>query len=300
VTANPFHARPICGRLPEPGEYGSYATPSMVARACALVQTGEIYDLDVGRWPGAGEELGPPFEVASYTTPQSLRLDDRFGAYTDHDPPQGFLDEVVMGSAHVGTHVDALSHVTVGRDDSWYGGYSANDHLGTNGPRRADSTAIPPMVTRGILMDVAGRRGGRRLPSGYVVEVEDLERCLAEAQLTLEHGDVALVRTGWIHADRGPDARTEPGLSVAAARWLVGRGVVAIGSDNAAVEPLPSPDPAEPMPVHVVVLSAGVYLIEQLYLDAVAEQERREFLFICSSPKTRGTSGSHARPLAVL
>jgi kynurenine formamidase len=85
--------------------------------------------------------------------------------------------------------------------------------------------------------------------------------------------------------------------------WLADRGVVVIGADNEGVEHLTfTPDDLKnPIPVHIEMLvERGVYLLEMVYLEELAKEKTYEFLFLCLSPKTRGTTGAFVRPVAVL
>ena len=71
----------------------------------------------------------------------------------------GYMSEVVSGSMHSGAHIDALAHMTLGAEARWYGGSTADQHLGDFGPTRGDGSKLPSIVTRGVLLDVAGFRG---------------------------------------------------------------------------------------------------------------------------------------------
>src|SRR5260221_11155338 len=109
------------------------------------------------------------------------------------------------------------------------------------------------MITRGVLLDVAGLDGGPHLNPGRVVTPDDLARAADAAGVTVGTGDIVLIRTGWGQFFRTNNARYlegEPGIDVPAARWLTQRDVVAIGSDNMAVRGVPDPHPGKGVPVH--------------------------------------------------
>ena len=112
------------------------------------------------------------------------------------------------------------------------------------------------------------------LDPGRAVSPDELQRAADAAGVAVEAGDIVLIRTGWgrfFGVDNARYVAGEPGIDVAAARWLTSRDVVAIGCDNMAVEVLPNPDRSLMMPVHQHVLAeAGVYLIENLALDEIA------------------------------
>jgi kynurenine formamidase len=113
-----------------------------------------------------------------------------------------------------------------------------------------------------------------------------------------------VIRTGWgryFGLDNARYLQGEPGIDLPAARWLIERGVVAIGCDNMAVEVLPNPDHGIAMPVHQYALAeAGVYLIENLALDELARDGYASFCFILLAIKFRGATGSPVRPIALV
>ena len=162
----------------------------------------------------------------------------------------------------------------------------------------------PPMITRGVLLDVAGCDGGQHLDPGRVVTPDDLARAEESAGVVLEPGDVVLIRTGWgryFNRDNTRYLQGEPGIDLPAARWLIERGAAAIGCDNMAVEVLPNPNHGIAMPVHQYALAeAGVYLIENLALDELAHDRRGSFCFILLAIKFRGATGSPVRPIALV
>jgi kynurenine formamidase len=160
------------------------------------------------------------------------------------------------------------------------------------------------MIARGVLLDVAGLDGGQFLNPGRAVSPEDLQRAADNAGVSIEAGDIVLIRTGWgrfFGTDNARYLEGEPGIDVAAARWLTSRDVVAIGCDNMAVEVLPNPDRSLMMPVHQHVLAeAGVYLIENLALDEIARERLTSFCCILLATKYKGATGCPVRPVALV
>jgi kynurenine formamidase len=300
-----FQSRPIEGRSPDQAELGPAGAPDprKTLAALRIPQLGRIYDLDTGRWPGMTLfPSAPPFQVLTYRTPAGLRASNEFAAYTDSALHFGWIDEVVFGSVHSGTHVDALSHVTIGEDDHWFGGYDARTYLGDRGPTRADGSSIPPLITRGVLVDAARHAGVDVLPAGHRITEVDLIAALASQRVKIEPGDAVLVHTGFMRVWQTKDASETygAGLSLDAARWLADAGVVAVGADNENVEAMPSGDPLNPTPVHVeLLIERGVIIIETMYLEALAQDRLYEFLFVCNPPRIKGTSGGFVRPIAI-
>jgi hypothetical protein len=96
---------------------------------------------------------------------------------------------------NVGTQIDGLGHVTTGDDNHWYNGFKEADWGGNFGVRKCDATTIPPVITRGVLIDVAGMRKVDALPSHYRIPVDDLKASLGRQKTRLRPGDTVLIRT---------------------------------------------------------------------------------------------------------
>lgn len=282
--------------------------PAERVRAAALVRQGKVYDLAQVRFPGMPLFPGhPQFSVLGYRTPAGIRNvgDQPWGP--GNEVGLGYMSEVISGTAHTGAHIDALAHITIGENDRWYGGFNAREHLGDFGPLKADITTVPPIFTRGVLLDVAGHRNVRCLPAGEAVSAAELQ-AVADAQgVEVRQWDVVVVRTGygalWPDAE-AMAAHRGPGPDVSAARWLVERGVVATGSDTETYEVQPAPDhghPRNPQPVHAhLLIEHGVYIMESLDLETVAADRVYEFLFVGLPVKVRGATGSMLDPVAVI
>ena len=163
----------------------------------------------------------------------------------------------------------------------------------------------PPIVTRGICLDVSKADGSDHLAAGRAVSRDDLQRALDKAKLAIEPGDVVCVQTGWgrfFMADNDRYVASEPGLDIDAAKWLTAQDVVAIGVDNMAIEVLPGTrHPEVIMPVHQHCLAeAGVYLIENLVMDGLIAGGIASFCFMLAPVKLKGATGCPVRPIALV
>jgi kynurenine formamidase len=278
-------------------------------RAAALVRTGRQYSLAAARFPGMPLFPGhPPFQVQSYRTPQGLRVaGDDLWPHTPNEVGLACMTEVITSTVHSGAHIDALAHITIGEDDHWYGGANAAEHLGDFGPTVGDAAGLPPLFTRGVLLDVARHRDVGCLPAGSPVDAAEVEAIAAAQGVEIREWDVVLFRTGYMGL--WPDAQrmaqhVSPGPDLSAAELLADRGVVATGSDTETFEVQPAPDPgvpSNPQPVHTrLLVEAGIYLMESLDLEQLAADHVYEFLFIALPLKITGATGSMLDPLAVV
>ncbi|MCF3596184.1 cyclase family protein [Rhodobacteraceae bacterium LMO-12] len=269
--------------------------------ALKLVRSGAIMELGQVLRPHAPHYSGvqPPFLMNLWTTAQGvIRALARKGIT---NAPGVNLEHASM-TFHAGTHVDSLGHFTAGQH--MYGGRSADKVIGDLGLYDLGAEMIPVIIARAVLLDVAKAENAESLAGGQVVTRQLLQAAETAAGTRLGAGDVALIRTGWgqfYRSDPVKYVKSEPGLDLDAARYLTEAGVIAIGADNMAVEVMPGTDPKISMPVHQhTLVECGVYLIENLDLEALAASGYNEICFVMLAIRIKGATGTPARPIALL
>ncbi len=281
---------------------GHLLTPERTLNAMRSVQEGRIFDLshaiEVGA-PRMAPNQTPYLMQLGPTSAGSIRRRRKMGAKND----AGSNLERIEFTTHVGTHIDSLGHFTIG--DRMHGGYSAEQTVDDFGLLNLGIEHCPPMIARGICLDVSGHDGSDHLAAGRPVKIDDLKRALDKAKLAIEPGDIVLIQTGWgrfFMTDNDRYVHGEPGIDIEAARWLTGQDVVAIGADNMALEVLPgSNHPEAIMPVHQHCLAeAGVYIIENVRMDEVLAAGRASFCFMLAPVKLKGATGCPVRPIAIV
>lgn len=291
------------------GTSKALADQEQVVRAAQLVRLGRTYSLAATRFPGMPLFPGhPPFQVVTYRTPGGLRrAGENMWSPVANDAHLGCMTEIVSGTTHSGAHIDALAHMTIGEDDHWYGGANVAEHLGDFGPMVGDASELPPLFTRGVLLDVASHRGVEYLDAGEAISDDEIEAVTETEGVEVRPGDVVLIRTGYMALwpdEAAMAAHRTPGPDLSAATWLTERGVVAVGSDTETFEVQPTRDagtPSNPQPVHVrLLIDEGVYIMESLNLEPLAAEGVHEFLFVALPLKIRGATGSMVDPLAVI
>lgn len=222
-------------------------------------------------------------------------LTRRHGDAVRPDGMTGSHELIVLGG-HVGTHMDALAHVAV--DGRFHGGTPVTVEDGHYASHGIDE--VPPMVCRGVLIDVPARRGVGRLAPGEPVTAADLR------DADIRQGDVVLIRTGWaqLWEDAGAYLGTDsgvPGLAPDGARQLADAGVRAVGADTIALEHIPAGGGLANLPVHRILLQdSGINLIEVMNLEPLAETGASEFVFVGAPLPIVGATGAPIRPLALV
>lgn len=272
-------------------------TPERTAAAAALVRTGRVFNLSLPL-----QERGLPV-LPGRPSPQHYlrRTGTDYAAGVKRKGGFQSMDDVLMLATHGATHVDALAHI--GDEGLLYNGVPIAS-VRANGARKMGIDKCPPLVGRGVLLDLCRYLGVARLESGKVIDGALLEAC-AEAQRTpIEPGTIVLIRTGWLSVfeDEGSEAffAGEPGIGMDAARWLADRDVVAVGTDNFAVEVIPT-ESGVPAPVHrYLIRDCGMYLMELFRLDELAEAGAHQFMFVAAPLGIVGGLGSPITPLAII
>ena len=303
----------IWGKDDEVGSLNAMNSDSIRA-ALQVAKTGRVYDLGITydrhsfKWPGHS-----PGEVITFRSPEGIHRQGDFKPAVD---PQlnprrvGWHSSALFISDNVATQIDGLGHVTVGEDHHWYNGFKEADWGGNFGIRKCDAASIPPIVTRGVLIDVAGFRKVDALPSHYRITASELKAALEHQGTQLRPGDTVLIRTGTLRywgangADHEKIGRHDSaGIDLPAARWLVEQqGAILIASDTSGLEQLPGPnEKPQFIPVHnYLLIEQGVHIGEFHYLEDLARDRVFEFCYVCLTNKIRGTTAGFAlRPIAI-
>lgn len=267
--------------------------PEKIREAASLVRQGRVVSL--------AQELSSAIPLPAHRAPVSHFMGRDGGDYAAGGRRPGgfqFSEDTIVLPLHTGTHVDALCHCW--RDDQLYNGFSG-DTVRSGGAQRLGIEKMPPVVTRGILLDFATLQGGP-LADGTPIGLSDVKSALAATGTELQPGDAVLLRTGWIEAQgrTAPDFKSEPGIDSEAAEFLAEAGASLVGADNYAVEVLPFPE-GEVFPVHQrLIRDYGIPLLEGLVLSELAQGPPAPFMFLLAPLPIKGGTGSPVAPVAIL
>jgi kynurenine formamidase len=264
--------------------------------ALQSVREGRVYDL--GR---VLDETVPVFPGRSFR--QTLvttahQINSRRGGGLGENKVNWVIENV-SGTQQLGTHIDALSHLQI--RDRGYNGWTCAELAEDWGVNRLGAETIPQIVTRGFLVNVPSVRGSRRLESGDVITVDDIDRALDVD--AVEPGDAVLFHTGWgEHWEAGETYLTgEPGPGYEVAEWLVEHGVALTGCDTWSYGPVPSEDPNRPFEVpQLLNVRHGVFIVENLDTSVLARDGVGEFALILTHPRLRGATGAWCSPIALV
>lgn len=297
VGTSPWGPADEIGRL-------NLITPASRAAILQRITGGQVYDLateyyvGMPSWQDAGD---PHYQFWMTHTPRGTVVDDPMNVGKDMNATRSYTGTAFSMYSHTGTHIDALNHFGI-RGRIW-NGFSADQHLGDRGWQRTGIEKFPPLVARGVLIDVAAAKGLDMLPDQYRITRQDLKDALARQKVALQEGDIVLVRTGRMKLYGQPQAymAKPPGLGLDAARFLVEEGgAMIVGADNLSLETFPSEVDDDYVPLHSYLLAQkGVPIMELVALDDLSRDKVYEFAFIGGPLKIRGGDAAPLRPIAI-
>ncbi|MDH3735366.1 MAG: cyclase family protein [Gemmatimonadota bacterium] len=272
-------------------------TPAKVLEAAALITNGRVYSLGRTYEPGMPLFGDRHYSLTLPGAPTGGPLGENAIVYND----EMFSGEI----GQIGTQFDGLGHIGTrrGGEDFYYNGFTGSEIYGPYGLAKLGVENVGPIVTRGVLIDVARYRGVDRMEAGDVVTRADLEGALAAQGVGIRSGDAVFIRTGhgalWM-TDNDAYNAGEPGIGLEAAEWLIEQGIVLKGADSTSGEVLPGEDPDRPYDMHLLMITKhGIYNIENLDLDGIASDEVWEFAFMFSPVPLKGATGSPGNPIAI-
>lgn len=268
--------------------------PESVLKAVQLVKTGRTYPLGI-----VIDSTTPAF------APRGLSLtvvqpNQQEGAR----PMQGvtYNDDIFTGWLGIGSQLDGLGHL--GLNGRYYNCNQAEDFARITGLTKLGTEKVPPLVARGIVLDMAGHYGVEHLEAGQHFSVADVQAVSKKQDTPIMEGDVVLFHTGWTDAKIKSDpiawVSGAPGQSEEVAEYLASMNVVAVGSDTWGLDVVPSQNEDRPFQGHVVYLMEnGIYILETMNTGPLVRDGVHEFLFVLGQARVAGTVQMLINPIAI-
>jgi kynurenine formamidase len=274
--------------------YGKMKVPRLTQQLISLVKSGKIYSLEQIIEPGIPYWSGhQPLVITSL-----LRHGDSRDFY-----PTSIANEFVSLPMHGSTHIDALCHIGKfeGDEVKLFDGVDAAPNQKNFGQNAYGAENFPPLVMRGILLDIASSKNLDILPASYGFTGKDIEDCEEKQGVKIAENTAVLIRTGyekyWL-TNNAKFSGEAAGLNLDGARYIVSKGAAVVGADNEAVDQMPPCGAG--LPVHqYLIVDNGVTHIEALHLEELAREQIYEFLFICLPLRIKGATGSIVHPIAI-
>lgn len=282
----------------------NHITPAKVLSAVNMISAGRVYEL------GRIYEQGMPLfgtRVYRLTIPGSPT-----------GGPLGannliFHDEIVSAEiGQVGTQFDGLGHIGRLKGNNankknkmrYYNRFTEGDIGGAEGLLKLGIEKVKPIITRGILIDVAKIKGD--MNAGDLITLTDVHAALSAQGIpdtAIQPGDAVLFRTNWGRywiTDNDTYNSGAPGIGLEVAEWLIDKDVVLVGSDTWPLEVVPNPDPLLAFPVHQrLITDNGIFIQENLDLEELSSNNVYQFAYIFVRVPFKGATGSPGSPIAI-
>ncbi len=278
-------------------------TPDVVARAAGSVRRGRAFALTI-----PFDATGPQWDTVHmpHRTNPELHTAAVNVAFTGDTRDFTTSDDNFSMGSQAATHWDALAHV--GYDGLLYNGTPDSVITAEAGATRLGIEQFGPVVTRGVLLDVARLHGVDAFDDNYAIGADDLDRAARAANVTVAAGDAVLVRTGQMKYLRTGDkerlSMPSPGLSTRSIEWFRDHDVAAVATDTMTFEVYPCEDPAVFMPVHMIhlrdmgLVQGQNWFLDDLATDCAADGQY-EFLLVAPPLPLTGAVGAPVVPVAI-
>ncbi len=314
LPSAPASAQADCKALVAPSPFGpddqtgatNRITPAVTKAAAAEIQTGVVTPMAnilVDGIPLVGTRFSKTILTSFAITPGA-----EFGKNK-----LSYMEDTWLTQTHVGTHIDGVGHAEV--QGCFYNQTPMAKYIGQNYLKKLGIENLKSFATRGVLIDAvklfqaAGKLKSNpacRIPcldGATLISDADLQAALKAENVTLREGDAVFINTGWgdlfrqYPAQNALYGKSEPGISKAAADWLVSQKVVAVGADTWAVEVWPSEVPDVFTPVHkILITDNGIQIIENVRTDLIAAEAEKSgrytFFLNMTVPKAVGLTGT--------
>jgi len=291
----------------------NYITPDKILKALRIPKTGQTYELGHIYEPSMPQYGNRPFYLITHLAPAPVKEGAGFAQQEYFTGYIGQMGTQYDGFGHQG-RVMRMADGTL--KNVYYNGFTQEDLTGRNrgqgGLEALGVENVKPIMTRGILIDIAAYKGLATLDSRYEVTMADVRGALAKQGIkeeSIEAGDAILFNYGWAVNWTNPQKYNDsrffvgenqgsPGIGVEVSRWAVEKKASMVGADSCCVTIQP---PARPElgNVHHELLFGGVGMLENMDLRELARDRVYEFLYVNLVERIKGATGSPVRPIAI-
>jgi|TARA_B100001540_G_scaffold273018_1_gene257663 kynurenine formamidase len=270
-------------------------TPDSVLKASKLIKYGKTYSLGI-----TIDSETPAYPPRSLSL-QVVQPTQQFGVLGL--PNSTYNDDVFQGWFGIGSQIDGLGHIGT-TDAIFYNCYDGKEFAQITGLTKLGIEKIPPIVARGVVIDIAGHLGMTHLEKGATFDLKVLKEAAKSQKIEIQKGDVVLLHTGWTDAKFESEpvewGSGAPGIHPDIARYLASMEVVAVGADTWSLDVVPPMIANEPYPSHGILLQEnGIYILETMNTGPLVKDGVTEFLFVLGQAKIKGAVQMIINPIAI-
>ena len=249
-------------------------------------------------------EPGMPAFPPRYTELQVVQPNQHFGRDTTEDFGYDitYNDDILQMWIGTGPQLDGLGHI--GNDDIFYNCHKGADFSFITGLTKFGIEKVPPLVGRGVVVNMAKYFGIVTMVGGQGITRDDIKNAAKQQNIKFQEGDIILFHTGWTDAylKSSPElwGSTIPGITNDAAVYLSSLNPMAVGADTWGLGAVPPVEGDLVYYDHVTLIKEnGIYILETMNTGKLAEDNVTEFLFVLGQPKLKGAVQMIINPVAL-
>ena len=272
-------------------------TTQSVIEAAKLVKTGKTYNLGI-----VVDSKTPAFPPRSMSV--TVLQPNQISSNGLGPTKTTYNDDIFMGWLGIGPQIDGLGHI--GIDHVYYNGHKDSDFAKADGLKKLGLEKLPPLVARGVLLDMAGYFGVDLVKESTPYTREDIEGAAKKQGVEIRKGDVVLFHSGWLNLLDGENqdhkryGSSEPGVGKTGAEYLVEKDVMAVGADTWGLEVVPFEKGTGVFEIHQILIpKAGIYILETMDTREMVKDKAWEFMFVLGVARIKGAVQMIINPTAI-
>lgn len=275
-------------------------TPESVLEAAKLIKTGKTYHLGI-----IIDTKVPAFGARTYNI--TILQPNQIGTPGFGPTKMTFNDDIVNTWLGIGPQIDGIGHI--GIDHVYYNGVKDSEFAKDTGLTKFGIETLPPIVTRGVVLDMAGYYGVKIVKEGTPYTKEDIIGAAKKQGVEIRKGDIVLFHSGWLNLLDGKDGTkidlkrygsVEPGLGLTGAKYLIEKDIVAVGADTWGLETVPFEKGVGVFEIHQwLIPKNGICILETMDTRELVKDKGWEFLFVLGPARMRGAVQMMINPIAI-
>jgi len=275
-------------------------TPKSVMQAAKLIKTGKTYNLGI-----IVDKNTPAFPPRSLSI--AILQPNQISTSGLGPTKTTYNDDIFTGWLGIGPQIDGLGHIGV--DHVYYNGLKDKDFAKADGLKKLGIEKYPPIVGRGVVLDMAGYFGVKVVKEGTPYRREDIIGAAKKQGVEIRKGDIVLFHSGWLNLLDGQNGvqkdlkrwgSVEPGLGKTGAEYLISKEVVAVGGDTWGLETVPFEKGVGVFEIHQMLIPKnGIVILESIDTRELVKDQGWEFLFVLGPARIRGAVQMIINPIAI-
>lgn len=272
-------------------------TPERTLEAAKLIKQGK--SLPLGITIGTDTPAFPPRSLNLQIVQPNQQGGQKLSGFGYEG---NYNDDLLQTWIGIGSQLDGLGHL--GEGGLYYNCLDEKEISVITGLTKLGTHAVPPLVGRGVVLDMAAQAGVEVMQAGQSFGSTEI-KAAAEAQgVELREGDIVLFYTGWtdgmFESDPTAWGSAEPGITNEGAVYMASLNPIAVGADTWGLDVVPPAEGDKVFYGHVTLLKEnGIYILETMNVGPLVKEGVSEFMFVLGQPRIQGTVQAMINPVAL-